>query len=103
MTNPMHAERALAYDVPVGECRIKPEALRKLRVAADWRLLKWLDETNSAKIFEEYFAKATLDEVSISEWVGRSDCPACMPDSIVDQRQNPPRSATPTSGELAHR
>ena len=37
MTNPLHAERVLAYDVPVGVCRIKAQALRQLRVAADWR------------------------------------------------------------------
>jgi len=102
MTNPMHAERALAYDVPVGECRIKPEALRKLRGAADWRLLGVLNKTDPAQSFEEYFAKATVNDISIPDWVGRSDCPARMPDAIVDQRENPARDAGPTSGEMSH-
>ena len=73
LTNPMHAERALAYDVAVGVCRIKPDQLRKLRVAADWRLLEWVDETDSAKAFEQYFASATIDELTISDWAGASD------------------------------
>ena len=102
MTNPMHAERALAYDVAVGECRIKPDQLRKLRVAADWRLLEWVDETDSAKVFEQYFASATIDESTISVWVERNDGPAGIPSSIIDKRENPPLDAKPTSGERAH-
>ena len=102
MTNSLHAERVLAYDVPVGVCNIKSDALRKLRVAADWRLLKWLDETNSAKKFEEYFASATMGEVTIGNWLERDECLAQMPDSIIDKRENPPRNTKPTSGELAH-
>ena len=103
MTNPMHAERALAYDVPVGVCNIKADALRKLRVAADWRLLEWVDESSSAKKFGEYFANATIDELTISHWVRRENGPVNMPNSIVDKRENPPLEERPTSGELAHR
>jgi hypothetical protein len=40
MTNPEHAEKALAHDVAVGVWTIRQEELRKLRVAADWSLRK---------------------------------------------------------------
>ena len=102
MTNPMHAERALAYDVPVGVCNIKVQALRRLRVAADWRLLEWVDDTSSAKKFEEYFTSATIDELTIAKWVGRENGPVSMPSSIIDKRENLPFSERPASGELAH-
>ena len=102
LTNPMHAERALAYDVAVGVCRIKPDQLRKLRVAADWRLLDGLDKDNPAKAFKEYFAAATIHEVSTSVWIHRDDCEASLPVSIVDKRENSAPSSRPNSGELAH-
>ena len=102
LTNPMHAERALAYDVAVGVCRIKADQLRKLRVAADWRLLKWLGEAAFAKMFEQYFASATIDELKITVWAGGEDGPASMPSLIVDERENPTQDSRPTSGERAH-
>ncbi|WP_198521295.1 hypothetical protein [Janthinobacterium sp. 64] len=102
LTNPMHSERALAYDVAVGVCRIKPDQLRRLRVAADWRLLKWLGEAASAKIFEQYFTSATIDELTITDWAGDKDGPASMPSLIVDERENPSKDSKPTSGERAH-
>ena len=37
MTNPMHAEKALAYDVAVGVCHLTAEDISLFRVAADWR------------------------------------------------------------------
>ena len=98
----MHAERALAYDVAVGVCRIKQHQLRKLRVAADWRLLDGLDKDNPAKAFKEYFAAATIHEVSTSVWIHRDDCEASLPVSIVDKRENSAPSSRPNSGELAH-
>jgi len=101
MSNPMHAERALAYDVPVGECRIKPEVLRKLRVAADWRLLGALDDANPAKTFKEYFAKATRNEMIASVWVKEAE-EASLPEKIIDMCENPAPDSRPTSGELAH-
>lgn len=102
LTNPMHAERALAYDVAIGVCRIKADQLRKLRVAADWRLLDGLDKDNPAKAFKEYFAAATIHEVSTSVWIHRDDCEASLPVSIVDKRENSAPSSRPNSGELAH-
>lgn len=101
LTNPMHSERALAYDVAVGVCRIKQDQLRKLRVAADWRLLKALDDSDSAKTFKEYFAKATRNKMTASVWVKESE-EASLPEKIIDIRENPARDPRPTSGELAH-
>lgn len=101
MTNPMHAERVLAYDVPVGVCRIKAQELRKLRVMADWRLLKVLDETNASKVFLEYFDKGEFRKKAIAVWASQSD-EAAMPSSIIDKRQNPALNARPVSGEMAH-
>ena len=102
MTNPMHAERVLAYDVPVGVCNIKADALRRLRVAADWRLLKALEEKNSAKVFLEYFDKGEFRRKTTVVWASQSDGEAAMPSLIIDIRQNPALNARPASGEMAH-
>ena len=102
MTNPLHAERVLAYDVPVGVCNIKSDALRKLRVAADWRLLKALEETNTAKVFQEYFDKGEFRRKTTFVWASQSDGEAAMPNLIIDRRQNLASNARPASGEMAH-
>jgi hypothetical protein len=101
LTNPMHAERALAYDVAVGVCRIKQHQLRRLRVAADWRLLGALNKTDPAKSFEEYFDKAKRNKMTASVWVKEAE-EASLPETIVDIRENPARDSRPTSGERAH-
>ena len=72
-------------------------------MAADWRLLKKLDDAKPLKIFKEYFNNATVHEVATSAWVKRQDCEAKLPNSIIDKRENPAAGATPTSGEMAHR
>ncbi|MGK5078324.1 T6SS effector phospholipase Tle3 domain-containing protein [Janthinobacterium sp. HLX7-2] len=102
LSNPMHARCALTYDVPVGVCRIKPEALRKLRVAADWRLLEWVGDDSSAIEFLEYFNKGELRQQAIAAWVMQSDCEVGMPNLIIDKRENPRPDARLTSGEMAH-
>ncbi|OEZ81441.1 hypothetical protein JAB8_49780 [Janthinobacterium sp. HH106] len=103
LTNPMHSERALAYDVAVGVCRIKADQLRKLRVAADWRLLKWVGDDNSAIEFLEYFNKGEFHKKTVAAWAMQSGCEAGMPTLIIDQRENSPLDTRPTSGEMAHR
>ncbi|MGK5024196.1 T6SS effector phospholipase Tle3 domain-containing protein [Janthinobacterium sp. RB2R34] len=102
MTNPMHAERALAYDVAVGVCNIKPEALRKLRVAADWRLLDGLDKHNPAKQFGEYFSKAKRHKMTLSIWANQEGGEVFLPEKIINSRENPARDTRPNSGELVH-
>lgn len=59
MTNAMHAEKALAYDVAVGVSHIGEEALLKLRMAADWRLLEGLGGAHQHSTFFEYFMYGT--------------------------------------------
>ena len=101
MTNPMHAERALAYDVAVGECRIKPDQLRKLRVAADWRLLKALYRSDAAKCFEEYFNDGKFSGLTTAQWVKTAGGGGELPMFIIDIRENPVPGSLPNSGERA--
>ncbi|SIR94792.1 Protein of unknown function, partial [Janthinobacterium sp. TND4EL3] len=101
LTNPMHSERALAYDVAVGVCRIKPDQLRKLRVAADWRLLEVLSNAESAKLFEEYFIEGKFHGQTITDWTQQTDGGGSLPASIVDVRENSAPDSHPHSGERA--
>ena len=101
LTNPMHAERALAYDVAVGVCRIKPDQLRKLRVAADWRLLEVLSKTESARLFEEYFIEGKFHGLTITDWTQQTNGGGSLPASIVDVRENSAPDSHPNSGERA--
>ena len=66
MTNPEHAQKALAYDVAVGVCTIRQEELRKLRVAADWSLLKGASFESGE--FFEYYDNGTFKDVSLFTW-----------------------------------
>ena len=101
LTNPMHAERALAYDVAVGVCRIKADQLRKLRVAADWRLLEVLSKTESARLFEEYFIEGKFHGLTITDWTQQTNGGGSLPASIVDVRENSAPDSHPNSGERA--
>lgn len=87
MTNGMHAQKALAYDVAVGLCHIRDDDLHCLRQAADWRFLKGLPDPQ--KIFEEYFKYGTYRGVSPDEWTRTHPQEGGMPDKIVDQREHP--------------
>ncbi|WP_244116986.1 T6SS effector phospholipase Tle3 domain-containing protein [Burkholderia contaminans] len=86
MTNPMHAEKALAYDVAIGICRISPKQLNKFRVEADWRFGEDLEKDNPNKAFSEYFKFGTMNEKSLVHW-GANDGEATLPDTIDDTRQ----------------
>ncbi|WP_300759840.1 hypothetical protein [Janthinobacterium sp.] len=96
MSNAMHAEKALAYDVAVGVCTIRQEELRKLRVVADWCLLKRLDDTEDSKEFFEYYDKGKFKRVPLYEWANDKDSPAKKPQKIIDERQNMVVRAAPT-------
>lgn len=85
MTNAEHAERALAYDVAIGLCYLSEEDLRRLRVAADWRFGKQVDQDDSSYPSFEYFADGVMGKKPLSEWV-KSESEALMPSKIVDQR-----------------
>ncbi|WP_308076541.1 hypothetical protein [Paraburkholderia megapolitana] len=86
MGNPMHAEKALAYDVAIGICRIPPEQLNMFRVEADWRFGNALEKDNPNKRYGEYFQYGTMDNASLTKWV-TSDADAKLPDEIDDKRQ----------------
>lgn len=90
MTNPMHAEKALAYDVALGVCDgedVSKDALAKLRVVADWRLLEGLGDDDPHKRFLEYFDKGKMNGESPYKWATQNGSVASMPDKIVDERE----------------
>ncbi|WP_193317170.1 DUF3274 domain-containing protein [Janthinobacterium sp. FT14W] len=86
LSNPGHAEKALAYDVAIGVCHIGEKAMRQLRIAADWRLLKGLDDSDSQKIFYEYFLWGKFKKISLLDWVRSCGSTGSMPSEIVDER-----------------
>nr|WP_242431809.1 DUF3274 domain-containing protein [Burkholderia ambifaria] len=87
MTNPEHAEKALAYDVAVGLCYLTPDQLYDLRVEADWRMGKGLSDDSPSKKYYEYFARGQLDGLSIHEWVHAENSEGVIPNAITDERE----------------
>jgi hypothetical protein len=85
VTNPMHAERALAYDVAIGCCDIYEKDMRKLRVAADWRFLDGIDNNDPQKDFYEYFDAGQFQGISVQKWAN-SDANVTRPEKIIEQR-----------------
>lgn len=86
MTNAMHAQRALAYDVAVGTCHINERDLKKLRIAADWRFLESLTDDNAHKVYFEYFDSGRFDKKSLIEWASKDSSEGKIPSKIVDIR-----------------
>jgi hypothetical protein len=86
MTNPMHAEMALAYDVAIGLCYLTPEQLIELRLEADWRFGAGLSDADPNRKYAEYFNKGTVGGHSAPLWV-KSDAEAGRPQKIVDERE----------------
>ncbi|KQV49878.1 DUF3274 domain-containing protein [Massilia sp. Root335] len=84
MTNPDHAEKALAYDIPVGVSRIKSDDMRMFRQMADWRYLKGLNDNNIASEFVEYFDFGIFKDVAVYEWA-KQDAQAKIPAGIVNE------------------
>lgn len=91
MTNPMHAQKALAYDVAIGHCHIRDEDMHKLRIAADWRFLNGLEDGNSNKAFLEYFLQGLFRNQTVFDWANAAGSQGRMPDKIVDVREHQPR------------
>ncbi|KVU36657.1 hypothetical protein WK66_29300 [Burkholderia ubonensis] len=85
MTNPKHAEKALAYDVAVGVCKLSEDDWEKLRVEADWRFWKGMSDSNPNKKYGEYFSQGKMKNVTLGEWISH-DGEARMPNKIVDER-----------------
>ncbi|PIG28124.1 uncharacterized protein DUF3274 [Janthinobacterium sp. 35] len=86
LTNPWHAEKALAYDVAIGVGHISEKAMRELRIAADWRLSADMDKVGSSKMFLEYFSTGKFMKLSLLEWVRCDGSTGRMPAEIVDER-----------------
>lgn len=85
VTNPDHAENALAYDVAIGLCYLSSADLAQLRIAADWRFGEGLDEDDPCYRYFEYFRTGWMNEHSLTDWV-KSEPDASMPSKIVDRR-----------------
>ncbi|RQS32095.1 hypothetical protein DIE01_32040, partial [Burkholderia sp. Bp8990] len=87
MTNPEHAEKALAYDVAVGLCYVTEKQLKALRIEADWRMGDGIPLENPNKKYADYFASGTLDRTPLPEWVHTEKSEGKMPLAIVDERE----------------
>ena len=85
LTNPMHAEKALAYDVAIGVCTLSEQDWRELRVEADWRYcVEGLDKAHPHRYLGEYFMLGFMDKKPLEEWVKSGE--ARRPAGIVDTR-----------------
>lgn len=101
MTNGMHAEKALAYDVAIGCCDIREENLHQVRIAADWRFLQGLDKNDPNKVFKEYFSSGYFTGVSVSDWATKS-AEGSMPGKIANRRKDPPESKSAAQQPREH-
>lgn len=87
MTNPMHAEKALAYDVAIGVNYLTLEQMNELRIEADWRFGDGLDKDHPNKKYAQYFKLGVMGKKTpLHEWV-KNDEDAKMPPGIVDERE----------------
>jgi hypothetical protein len=86
MTNPMHAEKALAYDVAIGLCYLSPEQMAELRIEADWRFGESMDKTHPNKKYSEYFVQGSQRGEPLHEWI-KIDPEAKRPEKIIDERE----------------
>ncbi|AOK08546.1 hypothetical protein WK25_20335 [Burkholderia latens] len=87
MTNPEHAEKALAYDVAVGRCYLTEKQLKLLRIEADWRMGNGIPDTNPNKKYFRYFEFGILQQMPMHEWVHADGSEGAIPDSITDERE----------------
>ncbi|MEK2605688.1 hypothetical protein [Burkholderia arboris] len=85
MTNPDHAEKALAYDVAIGPCYLSPEEWTDLRKEADWRFSNNLERSNPNKKYADYFLTGKYSDKALTDWAN-TDSEAVLPDTIHDHR-----------------
>jgi hypothetical protein len=101
MSNPVHAEKALAYDVAMGVCMLNPEVIHELRVEADWRYSKSLGKTHPHMYFSEYFETGRMNGTVnaqgdieggqfLHDWIKDPANGATMPSTIQDERAHAP-------------
>ncbi|RQV54640.1 T6SS effector phospholipase Tle3 domain-containing protein, partial [Burkholderia sola] len=87
MTNPEHAEKALAYDVAVGLCYLTEKQLKSLRVEADWRMGQGIPDGHPNKKYFDYFSRGFLGDLPTQEWAHMEKGEGNIPDAIVDERE----------------
>ncbi|WP_412025642.1 hypothetical protein [Burkholderia cepacia] len=87
MTNPEHAEKALAYDVAIGLCYLTPDQMVDLRIEADWRMGEGLGRGHPNKKYADYFSSGYIDGLTIHEWAHEEGSEGNMPGEIVDERE----------------
>jgi len=85
-TNPMHAEKALAYDVGLGVCHIQEDNLIELIKLADWRRTKKL-KNPQYQIFSDHFNYGAIENVPIAEWINNPINNLNIPNKIIDSRK----------------
>lgn len=85
MTNPMHAEKALAYDVAIGVCELSAEEIHDFRLEADWRFASGLGPEHPHYKYSEYFETGKMDETPLHEWIAQTQ-EAQRPEEIEDHR-----------------
>jgi hypothetical protein len=86
LTNPTHAEKALAYDIAIGLCYLSEDDWWTLRIEADWRFGNGLEDSNRVKRYFRYFQTGKYQSLQLHEWAG-IDPEAMRPDEIQDQRE----------------
>ncbi|MGS0897167.1 T6SS effector phospholipase Tle3 domain-containing protein [Burkholderia stagnalis] len=87
MTNPEHAEKALAYDVAIGLCHLTPEQMNALRIEADWRMGDGIALDNPSRKYSDYFSSGRIDNLSMHAWAHAEGSEGNMPGKIVDERE----------------
>jgi hypothetical protein len=96
VTNPMHAQKAMAYDLAIGCCDIRAEDLHKFRIAADWRFWKGLEKDDPNKVFSDYFQVGKFKDMTLFDWANAKGSEVSMPAKIINERQvlppPPPRN-----------
>ena len=85
MTHGMHAQKALAYDVAVGVCRISESDLSYFRVLGDWRILDEVPIGDPHNSFLDYFESGKFRKKGVYDW-SKKMAEGSMPDTIVDKR-----------------
>ncbi|MBB5020135.1 pimeloyl-ACP methyl ester carboxylesterase [Chitinivorax tropicus] len=86
VTNPLHAELALAYDVAIGVCRLSDADWRELRIEADWRYSnKLARDGHPHGQYSKYFETGMMNQQPLHQWVW-ADAEANMPVTVADRR-----------------
>lgn len=97
MTNSLHAQKSLSYDVAVGVCHISDVDLCNLRAIADWRFVGGAQMTDPNRVFKEYFEKGIFRGLAVSEWTSGTSGEGSMPAAIADEREGPAPSGAMTN------